>query len=152
MSCTVENDLTAYVDGELPAERAATVRSHLKSCVECRATETLLQRTVAAIVDLPEFEPSPNVRRRVLTQVQLRPQPWWRMERWLSPAMWVPSGAGLALAALLAVLVVRHTSEVHRFEMVVASNYELLSDYEVVGLNAEDLEMVEHLDELEGRP
>ena len=33
-----------------------------------------------------------------------------------------------------------------------AANYELLSDYEVVGLSPEDLEVVEHLDELEGRP
>ena len=35
-----------------------------------------------------------------------------------------------------------------------AEHYELLSDYEVVGLTPEDLEVVEHLDQLqkEGRP
>ena len=35
-----------------------------------------------------------------------------------------------------------------------AEHYELLSDYEVVGLSRDDLDVVEHLDELqkEGRP
>jgi len=39
-------------------------------------------------------------------------------------------------------------------ELAVAEHYELLSDYEVVGLSREDLDVVEHLDELqkEGRP
>jgi len=41
-----------------------------------------------------------------------------------------------------------------RAELAVAENYELLSDYEVVGLDPADLDVVEHLDQLEkeGRP
>jgi len=39
-------------------------------------------------------------------------------------------------------------------ELAVAENYELLTDYEVVGLAPDDLEVVEQLDQLkkEGRP
>ena len=39
-------------------------------------------------------------------------------------------------------------------ELAVAEHYELLSDYEVVGVSSDDLDVVEHLDELqkEGRP
>jgi hypothetical protein len=41
-----------------------------------------------------------------------------------------------------------------RTELAVAEHYELLTDYEVVGLSRDDLDVVEHLDELqrEGRP
>jgi len=126
MSCTIEDELTAYVDGELSAVEAARVRSHLTSCSDCRSTESLLRRTVTQLAALPSFEPSSALRRRVLAQVEGLPRPWpERMRSWLRPS-----------------------------ELAVAENYELLSDYEVVGLDPADLDVVEHLDQLEkeGRP
>jgi anti-sigma factor (TIGR02949 family) len=35
----VEEQLTPFVDGELPADRAETVRAHLAACPPCRAAE-----------------------------------------------------------------------------------------------------------------
>jgi anti-sigma factor RsiW len=153
MSCTVENDLTAFVDGELSAADTARVRKHLEGCAECRATTALLQRTVSTVAALPEFQPSMGLRRRVLTRVETLPRPWSeRLREWFRPAVLLPSGMGVALAAVLAFVAVRHAADQRRnLEMAVASNYELLSDYEVVGLSADDLEVVEHLDELERR-
>ena len=58
MSCTVENDLTAYLDGELSAEAASRMKAHLATCEDCRATEVLLHRTVSSLRSLPDFEPS----------------------------------------------------------------------------------------------
>jgi anti-sigma factor RsiW len=152
MSCTVENDLTAFVDGELSATDTARVRKHLESCAECRATTALLQRTVTTVVALPAFQPSLGLRRRVLTRVEALPRPWAeRFRDWFRPTVLLPSGVGVALAAVLAFVAVRHAADQRRLELAVASNYELLSDYEVVGLSADDLEVVEHLDELEAR-
>jgi anti-sigma factor RsiW len=138
MSCTVENDLTAFVDGELSAADMARVRKHLDGCAECRATVALLQ-------------PSVGLRRRVLTRVETLPPSWSRrLREWFRPAVLLPSGMGVALAAVLALVAVRQAAEQRRsLELAVASNYELLSDYEVVGLSPDDLEVVEHLDELE---
>jgi anti-sigma factor RsiW len=151
MSCTVENDLTAFVDGELSAADMARVRKHLEGCAECRATVALLQRTVETLAALPAFQPSVGLRRRVLTRVETLPPSWSRrLREWFRPAVLLPSGMGVALAAVLALVAVRQAAEQRRsLELAVASNYELLSDYEVVGLSPDDLEVVEHLDELE---
>ena len=152
MSCTVENDLTAFVDGELSAADTARVRKHLESCAECRATAALLQRTVTTVVALPAFQPSPGLRRRVLTRVEALPRPWAeRFRDWFRPTVLLPLGLGVALVAVLALVAVHDTERRRNLELAVASNYELLSDYEVVGLSADDLEVVEHLDELEAR-
>jgi len=153
MSCTVENDLTAYLDGELSAEAASRMKAHLATCEDCRATEVLLHRTVSSLRSLPDFEPSRGLRRRVLTEVESLPASSWAgWRKWLRPIRLVPSGAALAAAVATAVVVTHRIQERHQLDLVVAANYELLTDYEVVGLTADDLEVVEHLDELEGRP
>jgi anti-sigma factor RsiW len=157
MSCTVEDDLTAYLDGELSAVESARVRTHLTSCAGCRATEALLRRTMADLAALPAFEPSSALRRRVLAEVEGLPPPWpERVRAWLRPRTLAPVGMVFVTAALVVVMGQRTLSEraERRTELAVAENYELLSDYEVVGLSPDDLEVVEHLDQLqkEGRP
>lgn len=155
MSCTVEEDLTAYVDGELSMVEAARVRSHLAACAGCRLTEALLRRTMAEVAMLPAYEPSPALRRRVLAEVEALPRPWSeRVRRWLSPGALAPAWVALAAAAVVAVVVGQRTAAERRQELAVAENYELLTDYELVGLAPGDLEVVEHLDQLlkEGHP
>ncbi len=160
MSCTVEDELTAYVDGELSVVEAARVRAHLASCADCRATETLLRRTLTELATLPAFEPSAGLRRRVLSEVEALPRPWpERLRAWFRPTVLAPV-AGVALAGAVAVVAVgrlrRRNASVERRAPSSRSprHYELLTDYEVVGLSPEDLEVVEHLDQLqkEGRP
>jgi len=154
MSCTVEDELTAYLDGELSVVESARVRTHLASCSECRATEALLRRTVTELAALPAFEPSAALRRRVRAEVEALPRPWTeRMRAWLRPGVLAPAGVALATAAVVAV-VAGQRAVADRTELAVAEHYELLSDYEVVGLSQDDLDVVEHLDELqkEGRP
>jgi anti-sigma factor RsiW len=155
MSCTVEDELTAYLDGELAAVDAARVRSHLISCSDCRATEALLRRTMTELTALPAFEPSLALRRRVLAQVEALPRPWpERMRAWLRPGVLAPAGVALATAAVVAVVAGQRAVAERGMELAVGEHYELLSDYEVVGLSQDDLDVVEHLDELqkEGRP
>jgi anti-sigma factor RsiW len=153
MSCTVENELTAYVDGELSPEASMRVKAHLAGCDDCRATEQLLQRTVSSLQALPPFEPSRGLRRRVLTEVEGLPASAWAGWRsWLRPGRLIPSGVALAAAVAVAAVTAHTLEQRHSLDLAVAANYELLSDYEVLGLNADDLEVVEHLDELEGRP
>ena len=158
MSCTVEEDLTAYVDGELSVVEAARVRGHLASCPGCRTTEALLRRTMAELAALPAFEPSAGLRRRVLSEVETLPRPWSeRLGRFLRPAVLAPAGVALATAAVVAVVAGQRVMDERAergAELAVAENYELLTDYEVVGIAPDDLEVVEQLDQLkkEGRP
>jgi len=49
MACrSIEPDVTALVDGELPAWRAWRARRHLRSCSECTASVAETERAVAA--------------------------------------------------------------------------------------------------------
>jgi hypothetical protein len=113
---------------------------------------------VTELAALPAFEPSVGLRRRVLAEVDALPRPWSeRVRAWFRPALLAPTGAALAAVVVVAVVAGRHLVAVRaeqRTELAVAEHYELLSDYEVVGLSRDDLDVVEHLDELqkEGRP
>jgi anti-sigma factor RsiW len=155
MSCTVEDDLTAYLDGELSVVEAARVRTHLASCADCRTTEALLRRTVTEVTALPAFEPSVGLRRRVLAEVEALPRPWRsRIGTWFRPGLLAPAGVAVATAVVVAAVAGHRVMVERRTELAVAEHYDLLSDYEVVGLSGDDLDVVEHLDELqkEGRP
>jgi anti-sigma factor RsiW len=154
MSCTFEEDLTAYVDGELPPARRAEVEAHLGTCEECRGTEALLRRTLTSLSALPEFKPSPDTRRAVLAKVEALPLPLReRLKALLRPSVLVPS---LGLAAAMGVVVLFAGKESQSLDVTdpgtleLAANLELVEDYDIVGLDSsEDLEVIENLHELE---
>ena len=94
MSCGFEEDLTAYVDGELPPARREEVTAHLDTCAGCRSTHALLRHTVARLAELPAYEPSSATRRAVMAKLDALPVPWWkRLRKWLRPVVLVPSAA-----------------------------------------------------------
>jgi anti-sigma factor RsiW len=159
MSCNVEAELTAYVDGELGPAETSTVRAHLLGCADCRSTEALLRRTVQTLAALPAFEPSLGLRRTVLSEVEATPAPLgMRWGTWLRPALLVPSG--LLLASLLGVFLATRGGgpalppELREGAALdVAMNYDVVANYDVLGLDSpDDVEVVAHLQELEGRP
>jgi anti-sigma factor RsiW len=156
MSCPFEEELTAYVDEELPPTRRAEVEAHLRGCAGCGATEALLRRTVTRLAELPEFIPSPSTRREVLEKVEaLPPTLRERLLALLRPTVLVPA-AGLAAMAGLTLYTIApsepalEVTDVGTLEL--AMNLEVVEDYEVVGLDdGEDLEVIAHLHELEVR-
>ncbi|HKD42981.1 MAG TPA: zf-HC2 domain-containing protein [Myxococcaceae bacterium] len=154
MSCSNAGELTAYLDRELPVFQLKQIESHLASCRECRSTERLLRKTVVRLAELPAFELSNATRRNVLSQVDeaanrsigSRLKALWR------PQVLFPS-LGLALAVIVLVIS-REPLELRDARLFeVGANLELAEDYEVVGLSSlDDLEVVQHLHELEGAP
>ena len=155
MSCAFEEELTAYVDGELPAARRAEVEAHLGTCEECRSTEALLRRTLTSLASLPEFKPSMDTRRAVLAKVDALPLPLReRLKALLRPTVLVPS-MGLA-AALGVAVIISNGRDAQTLDVTdagaleLAANLELVEDYDIMGLEgSEDLEVIEHLHELE---
>ncbi len=155
MSCEVEQELTAYLDGELAPFQAKQVETHLATCQACRETEDLLQRTVAQLSHLPSFEPSVALRRAVLGRIDREPAglvaSW---QRWFRPQLLIPS-MGLVAAAVVALVWVKepHLDAADMGQYELAANLEIAEAYEVVGVNsADDLEVVQHLHELEVQP
>ncbi len=51
----VRPELSAYIDGELPAGETARVELHLRECGECRAEEAALRRLAAELAALPRM-------------------------------------------------------------------------------------------------
>lgn len=161
MSCKVEAELTAYLDGELSPVEEKAVRAHLLGCTDCRATEALLRRTLSTLQALPAFEPSVGLRRTVLNDLDAVPSPLgMRVRRWLRPAVLVPSAAGLLAAGTVAFLLAGSISDSRLprelqdgSALDVAMNYDVAANYDVLGLDTpDDVEVVARLDELEGRP
>ena len=79
MSCGYEEDLTAYLDGELPPSRQEEVGRHLSGCGACREVEARLRRSVERLATLPAFEPSAG--HSVDTEMSCR-QPTRRSTGW----------------------------------------------------------------------
>ncbi len=84
MNCerTVE-ELSAYLDGELPEDMARLVGGHLEGCPSCAAELRSLQsadKMVAA--NVPEIEPRPEVWHNVHARLATRPSTAQR-ESWL---------------------------------------------------------------------
>jgi anti-sigma factor RsiW len=159
MSCRYEEDLTAYLDGELPAQSRNALEAHLGSCASCPRALNLLRRTmeVVASIRVPEVQISPALRRAVLQRVAEQTLAE-KLRAWLSPRVWIPS-AGLAAVALLAVVAANRgftaadpdDEELAQYEL--AANLEVVEDLDVLGLETEeDLEVLEHLHELEVTP
>lgn len=156
MSCPYEEDLTAYVDGELAPARRAEMETHLRGCAGCQGTEALLRRTVARMAELPGYTPSPAMRREVLAKLDaLPPTLGERLRALLRPSVLVPA-AGLAAVAGLALYTAApgepalDVADAGTLEL--AMNLEVVEDYDVVGLeNGEDLEVIASLHELEVR-
>ena len=160
MSCKLETELTAYLDGELAPAEVSAVRAHLAVCADCRSTEALLRDTLRTLEALPAFEPSAGLRRTVLQRLDGQPASFGeRLRALLRPGVLLPSGAALLAAGVVAVLLASPgrrglpTELQETGALEVAMNYELLRDYEVLGLESpEDVEVVAQLEQLERRP
>lgn len=165
MSCEFEEDLTAYVDRELPPLKVHQLEGHLPGCEGCTRTLELLQRTVRALEEMPAFAPSAQLRRDVLNRISREPASLWdRLRAFLRPQVLVPalSAAALLAVAVAAVQVARRQEPALQdgplmvadaSELELLQNMDLVDDLDVLGLESpEDLEVVDRLQELEGQP
>jgi anti-sigma factor RsiW len=153
------SELTAYLDGALPAAERAEMESHLAACPACRAERDRLARAIAALSRLPAAPaPAAGFEQRFFARLArekagsrerrgLFGRAAWR---WLVPAL----AGGLAAAA-----VVVYSGERRRErDLFLAEHLELFQSYELVASvgavdGPDDVEVVAHLDELEeGRP
>ena len=163
MSCRIEQELTAYVDGELDEVTRQKVTAHLPTCASCRQTEMLLRNAVMELRGMPAFEASAQLRRDVMNRLDAedarrsRRRASWLLRPWLL----VPAGA---IAAGLVAFVSLHSTVTSTTpteqldvqdpgQLEIAQNMDELENFDLVGLeDPDDLEVIAHLDELEAMP
>lgn len=154
----IEDELTAYVDGELSELDMQRVKAALEKDPRLAALEKMLRQTVSAVEALPSPEPSQALRRAVLNGLDA-PMTWSeRLQKWLRPSRLMPA-LGMAAAAALVALIAQQGARVspahepEEEQLYVAQNLEVLEDLELAGMeSAEDLEVIAALDSLEATP
>ena len=151
----IEEELTAYIDGELSELDSKRVEASLAADSALARLEQRLRATVAAVEALPSPQPSQALRRAVLNGLDAAPTFSERLRLWLRPSRWVPA-LGLATAATLVVVLFGRsdsTAALHEADaeqLYVAANMEVLEDLDLAGLESpEDLEVIAQLNSLE---
>lgn len=98
----VEESFSAYVEGELPPERKASVDDHLRTCIQCRTHLERFRRTMGSLAALKRKAPEtflPDIQKQINTRSRGR----FFSRRWLLfgriPFEWV------SLAMIVAMLV-----------------------------------------------
>jgi hypothetical protein len=86
--------LSAYLDGSLPAEENRALEAHLQTCPECTGHLAELRAVAGLLARLPDRAP----RRSLLPR---------RLPAWLVPARWASSLAAASFAVLFAASLVR---------------------------------------------
>ncbi len=92
-----QNNLSAYVDGQLTAREQERLRGHLAECETCRADLEALQRTIALLRQLPRFRAP-----RSFAIPRTAPAP--SLPIWLRPWTYGLLRAATGVAALLLVV------------------------------------------------
>jgi len=94
--------LSAYIDGELAADRAADVERHLRECAECGALYDAERRMSAVIRNEGErFRAPAHLRARIVSEIDRKSRSRWRDLRLLGVG-WNP--VAIAASLLLAVV------------------------------------------------
>lgn len=91
----IRENLSAWLDGELPEEESREVAGHLAQCADCRREAVRLERLDALLESLAAPVPA-GLSDRILARVR-RPRP-----RWLSLALAASIVMGLFLGGMLA--------------------------------------------------
>ena len=101
------DEVMAFVDGELPAERAAFVRAHLETCQSCRGLADDLRRVSTRLQDWQVGMPPPSVgvphaiRDALDARAAHRAGGWFTLPAWLTMPRF-----GLAVATAVSVAIV----------------------------------------------
>lgn len=95
--------LSAYVDGALPPDERERVEAHLQQCAACREATVHLQSLRWAVSLLPQQEPPPMLKARILSATVDKPTWTERLAmNWRQLAWRTSLATAVALVALLA--------------------------------------------------
>lgn len=159
----VSQDLTAWIEGELPERRYDHIREHLSGCARCSAEADSLRTAIAwqaralrAVTSLDGIAAVPSRARlqRALAAEAEKRTPLWGGLAW-SPT-WgrlALAGAALSFAAVVLLLaggpgMVLMPLGLESPPAAVAQHTELFKDYPLI----ERLDVLEHFDTVESMP
>ena len=149
MNHHLHEELTAYIDGELPQEQQRQMEAALAKEPSLRSLERRLRRSIEAVESLPLPATSPALRRAVLEAIA-QPTFW---ERWFTLPRLIPVGLVMAVTAVAVVTWPRANEEglpADEEKLLLAQNLEVVEDLDLVDLDSpDDFDVVAQLHDLE---
>jgi len=134
MKCRrVERNLSAYLDGELPAEESLRVGEHLKACSRCRRRFEELTRVETILSEFPGRDPSPFLWTRVQARLEAGRE---RRSRPARVFVWWASVAAASLVLVAAGIAYWRSTgerpEVAGLEVAIAEDLELYENFDLI--------------------
>jgi|UniRef100_A0A7C3SJE3 anti-sigma factor RsiW len=78
MKCKkVQDNLSAYLDGEVPEPLSRELEAHLQTCAECQKELAWFRRLERALAALSAPAP-PEIAEKIISRLQPPARPWWR--------------------------------------------------------------------------
>lgn len=106
MACPSGDRLSAWLDGDLSAAEAASVRAHSAGCARCSAALAELAALVNAASQLDAPEPPPTLWRGIEGALDRMSESTERAPTWLGRFAWRPFAVGALVGSLAAVALV----------------------------------------------
>jgi anti-sigma factor RsiW len=155
MSDFSEEDVTAYLDGELGPEQTRALEAALVVDPELRRLEARLRQSVAVVKALPALEVAPVAKLRHSVLAAIAPEPWWRS--WLTLPRLFPAGlvasAGLAVILWWPSMPIEELDQGDEERLLLAHNLEVVEDFDLVDFDSvDDVDVVAALHELKVSP
>lgn len=151
MSCgKFQQQITAYLDGELPHHKACCLEAHLEECPECMKAYEEERRLWGLLTDWSGAEPSAEFVEKFwqrAARVQTAPGWWTRMVDFFRPeGLWAPSMALVVTFCLCIWIYTQHLPESQPSQLAIPS---LSPDAVEAVIDPIDREVVTHLAFLE---
>ena len=153
----IQNDLTAYLDGELTEKQARLVSGHLKTCPLCRQEIETLRQSLALVLEWKEIEPSADFDRVFWKKVaayeerQSRKPGIFSLAWSLLTANYIATPVALALLLLITFFQSKTPQELGLQDKYMIMHTDLFLNMDVIDKKEalENFEVIEVLDELE---
>ncbi len=111
MECkTIQESLSAYIDGALPPKEKDLVEEHLRLCRVCSETLGDLKKTVEQVRQIEEVEPPPWLAQKVMARVRSEVPP----EKGIIQKIFYPLHIKLPIGACVAVLIAVTTIYIYK--------------------------------------
>ena len=81
----IENNLPLYTEGSLSVDETRVVEAHLVQCADCRKALADLKKTTAITQELPEVEPPPWFKQRIMARMREDAEKKSFTQKWFYP-------------------------------------------------------------------
>ncbi|MFO7560555.1 MAG: zf-HC2 domain-containing protein [Desulfobacterales bacterium] len=127
--------LSAFIDNELPEQKAKEIQEHIQTCETCRKETALIRQIENSMKDLPEIEPSTDFESSFWKKINAIEE---RKKRWSISNFFFLNYRPYAAATLSALLIAGFVFfyKAHQIskaeEIVIAEHLELLKDFPTI--------------------